>query len=75
MIIVDRIEGAIAVLEVAETIIEVPLSELPEGVQEGDSLVLTPAPCDIFARAGHNETVERVERLRALDSGEKEIDI
>jgi len=72
MIVVDRIEGEFAVLEVDGQTIDVPLHELPQGIAEGDILsdngddsatVLSPA------------VVERVKRLRAQDSGEMEIDI
>jgi len=75
VIIIDRIEGAIAILEVAGELIEVPASILPLGAQEGDHLALTPAQGDSSATAVQQETVERVERLRAMDSGEMEIDI
>jgi len=75
MIIVDRIEGEYAVLEIAGTLVDVPLSALPAGAQEGDHLTLTPIAGDSSATAVQQDTVERVERLQAMDSGEMEIDI
>ena len=38
MLIIDRIEGDMAVCEAAEGRRELPLSELPAGVREGDCL-------------------------------------
>ena len=39
--IVDRIEGSSAVCETAErTIVDLPLSELPAGIKEGDCVTL-----------------------------------
>ena len=75
MIIIDRIEGERAILEIGEELVEVPLSVLPRGAREGDSLVLHPAGSDISATAQLKETVERVERLRASDSGDMDIDL
>ena len=75
MITIDRIEGGFAVLEIAGTMVDVPLSALPAGAQEGDHLTLTPSEGDSSATAVHQDTVERVERLQAMDTGEMEIDI
>ena len=75
MIIIDRIEGQRAILEVGEEFIEVPITILPTGAKEGDSLALTPSPGDSSATAAQQETVELVERLRATDPGDMEIDI
>jgi hypothetical protein len=75
MIIIDRIEGKVAILEIGEALIEVPASLLPAGAREGDPLVLSLAASDSLATAGQQETVERVERLRASDPGDMDIDI
>jgi hypothetical protein len=75
MIIIDRIEGTVAILEIGEALIEVPASLLPAGAQEGDPLVLSPASGDGLVTPGLQETVERVERLRASDPGDMDIDI
>ncbi len=75
MIIIDRIEGEWAILEFSEKLVEVPLSLLPEGAKEGDSLVLSPAESDNSATARRKETVERVKRLRASDSGDMDIEL
>ena len=59
MIVVDRIEGEVAVLELSGRSVDVPLTELPPGVKEGDRLsfvVLAPPP---------DEAAERLARLRA----------
>lgn len=60
MIIVDRIEGDTAVLEIGNTRVDVPLAELPPGVKEGDTLAFTIGPA---ASTDHAE--KRLERLRA----------
>ena len=76
MIIIDRIEGDCAILEVyGARLVEVPLSALPDGVREGDALALIPASGDSSATARQQQTVERVERLRASDPGDMEIEL
>jgi hypothetical protein len=53
MIVVDRIEGDEAVVEIAGRRIDVPLTELPPGVKEGDRLafsIVAPAESDAEAR-------------------------
>jgi hypothetical protein len=60
MIVIDRIEGEVAVVELAGSTVDVPLSELPPGVKEGDRLgfvLLAPAPDD--------DAAARLARLRA----------
>lgn len=39
MIILERIEGKIAVLETDQGMIQVPLANMPEGCKEGDVLI------------------------------------
>ncbi len=51
MISVDRIEGKTAVLEADGKMINVPLEKLPEGVSEGDILVLKSGVYEIDAAA------------------------
>lgn len=75
MIIIDRIEGTLAILEIGEALIEVPSSLLPPGSREGDSLLLSPAAGDRHATPEQQETLERLERLRATDLGDMNIDI
>ena len=58
MIIVDRIEGDIAILEVEGNRIDFPLAALPEGTKEGDGLAFT----KIAAPSGEAEA--RIERLK-----------
>lgn len=59
MIVVDRIEGDTAVIEVGSRTIEVPLAELPAGVKEGDGLAFRIVPADTSAAEA------RLARLRA----------
>ena len=59
MIVVDRIEGDVAVLEIAGRAVDVPLAELPAGVKEGDRLTFHLAPADL------SEADARLARLRA----------
>jgi hypothetical protein len=60
MIVVDRIEGEFAVVEIGGAKVDVPLADLPPGVREGDRLaftVLPPSPDD--------EAAARLARLKA----------
>ena len=75
MIIVDRIEGDRALLEMGGEIIDVPISALPDETKEGEILTLTPATGDNSATERLREAVERVEQLRAADPGDMEIDL
>ena len=43
-VVVDRIEGSIAVIEVAGTTVDWPVSALPVGVSEGSTLVISVKP-------------------------------
>lgn len=72
MIVVDRIEGDIAILEVNGETAEVPLSHLPAGCTEGQ--VLDGNGTD-SATALLRETVDRVKRLRASDPGTIKIEL
>lgn len=60
LVVVDRIEGDLAVLEVAGTTVDWPIAALPEGVGEGTTLsvVFQITPSD------HSEAEARLERLR-----------
>ena len=73
MIVVDRIEGDRAILEVGGELIEIAAAELPEGSHEGS--VLSLMMCNDAAAILQRENEERLERLRAQDEGEMEIDI
>ena len=59
MVVVDRIEDGIAVLEIGGRRVDVPLEELPSGVKEGDRLTLILTPADTSAAEA------RLARLRA----------
>jgi hypothetical protein len=37
--VIDRIEGELAVIEFGQKLIDFPMSSLPEGAQEGDTVV------------------------------------
>ena len=75
MIVVDRIEGPIAVLEMGGEFVEVPCSVLPEGTAEGDLLEFSAKSGDGLETDAKRQAVERVERLRASDPGDMEIDL
>ena len=73
MIAVDRIEGQIAILDVMGETVEIPVSLLPPDTNEGDVLTLNRVENgkDIQDR----ENKARLERLRARDPGDMEIDL
>ena len=73
MIVVDRIENSIAILEVEGETVEVPVAVLPNGAQEGSILEFT--LCDDQGTELQRENEERLARLRAQDPGDMEIDI
>lgn len=58
MIVVDRIEGDQAVLEIAGKRIDVPVSFLPAGTKEGDRFSLAKEP------RSDDDAQERLQRLR-----------
>lgn len=62
MIVVDRLEGDRAVLEVDGELIDFPASALPPGTREGAVLVLRASPADTARRL--DEARARLERLR-----------
>lgn len=51
MIVVDRIEGDMAVLEIGGKCVDVPLAALPEGLREGDLLEIRKAPASAAGEA------------------------
>lgn len=59
--VVDRIEGKIAMLEIAGEMKPVPLTSLPDGVEEGDVLTLADGKWEInhLARNLRQESNER----------------
>jgi L-alanine-DL-glutamate epimerase-like enolase superfamily enzyme len=58
MIVVDRIEGDVAVLEIAGRRVDVPASELPAGTKEGDRLA--------FSRLAAEDDADAKARLARL---------
>ena len=73
MIVIDRIESAIAILEIDGKTVEVPASILPKGCKEGDALKLE--LCDNDASQLQRENEERLQRLRERDSGAMNIEL
>ena len=73
MIAVDRIEGAVAVLEVHGVLVDIPLSELPKGLSEGAQLKLVLCEKDSSTLTRENE--DRLRRLQRSDPGDMEIDL
>ncbi len=63
MIVVDRIEGELAVLELDGQSVTVPVALLPPGTREGDVLRLVVDPDATHAQ--HTDAERRLERLRA----------
>ena len=73
MIVVDRIENGRAILEVHGETIDIVLSALPTGTEEGSFLALT--LCDDQGTELQRDNEERLRRLRSQDPGDMEIDI
>ena len=73
MIIIDRIEGDRAILEVDGEMLEISARLLPSGSAEGSFLSLN--LCDDAAADMQRDNEERLARLREQDSGDMEIDI
>ena len=73
VIVVDRIEGDRAILEVSGDTIELALSVLPPGAGEG--AILTLILCDEQGADLSKENEDRLVRLRASDPGDKNIEI
>ena len=73
MIVIDRIEGSRAILEADGEMIEIAATILPLGSVEGDVLKLT--LCDDAKAKIQSENDARLNRLKAQDPGDMEIDI
>ena len=73
MIVIDRIEGNRAILEANGEIIEIAATILPPGSVEGDVLELK--FCDGAKAKIQSDSEARLERLKAQDPGEMEIEI
>ena len=73
MIVIDRIENTIAILEVNGETLEIPAAVLPQGAEEGSVLQLT--LCDDEATRLQRENEERLKRLRERDSGDMNIEL
>jgi len=73
MIVIDRIEGERAIVEIGGEIVEIPRSELPNGSKEGDVLLFAANPEAVENMKKDNE--ERLKRLRERDPGDMEIDL
>ena len=67
---VDRIEGAVAVLEVGGQFVDWPLGALPEGIQEGSRVSVHLTVLD----SASAEAEARLDRLRAR-SGSGDIEL
>ena len=73
MIVLDRIEGDRAIVEIGGEMIEIPCSELPNGSKEGDILVFAVDTDAVGNLKKDNE--DRLKRLRERDPGDMEIDL
>lgn len=71
MIVLDRIEGTRAILEIAGELVEIPVSALPAEAREGARLQLALLPAGDVLR----EAEERLARLRAAGPKEDDIDL
>ena len=76
MIVVDRVDGDRAILEVDGEIVEIPASALPDGAKEGTWLSLVANDNDrTEEHAKKIEAEARLERLRRRDDGAESIDL
>ena len=73
-IVVDRVEGARAVLEICGERIEIPAASLPEGAVEGSTLTLALAPVS-EVEAPRAEAEARLARLKRRTPAEDIIDL
>ncbi len=65
MMVVDRIEGAVAVIEVNGIFVDIPLVGLPAGLKEGDRLELRVLPREEIAESAEGaEGAAVLERLK-----------
>ena len=68
---IDRIEGAIAIVEIGGAHIEVPVSDLPSGAGEGDALSL----CFTVIPHSNDEAAARLNRLKQAGPKGDSIDL
>ena len=73
MIVVDRIEADIAVLEIGGQTFHLPVSALPPGAGEGSVLVLSLDQASTASRRQQAE--QRLERLRQRTPSKKMLDL
>lgn len=71
MIVVDRFEGSLALLDVDGTIVEFPRSALPSGTKEGSVILLSLGD----NRELVNEATRRLERLRKNSPSGNDIEL
>jgi len=71
MIVVDRVEGSVAILEIDGVIVQIPASALPQEAHEGSVLTLTLVAAPDLLR----EAEERLKRLRARGPQGDDIDL
>ena len=69
--VIDRIEGEVAIIEHAGNTFEVPLDLLPEGAQEGSRLSFTLLP----PGSQRANAEARLARLRAQDTAPDHLDL
>ena len=69
MIVIDRIEDEIAVLEFDGEMIEVPRTVLPEGSKEGDFLGFVILDNSEVLQEG-KDRIERLKAMSGMNSGE-----
>jgi hypothetical protein len=73
VIVVDRIEGTRAIIEIDGETFDIPASALPNSVTEGTALAFQTCDKDVENLKKENE--ERLQRLRESDPGDKIIDL
>ena len=71
-ITIDRIEHDLAVVESGTQYFSIPVSLLPQGIKEGDSLTMT---FSVQENPPSKEANERLERLKKRDPGDDIIDL
>lgn len=64
--VVDRIEGDFAIVEHGEEMLEIPLSELPENVREGDVLIRMNGGYSLYNVLSAEKRTEMAEKLEKL---------
>lgn len=73
-LVVDRVEGDVAVLEVAGTQVDWPLAALPDGVVEGQRMSFTISRVSSDTRQ-EAEARARLDRLRAKGPPPGDVDL